>query len=186
MHSEDYHIFHFTSFIWICIFEQQSQFHFSNLCQEIWGKFSFGTVALNSNTRRADVPFSCFSNLHEINMRERERGREREREGQRQLNHCFQIAKFDLLPLPFLSLSLSLSPVANTDSKCFLMSKVLSEESKSNHTFLNAIKFLIHKSVCWLFEPYDKFGELYKYMITSKFVIIMCLGWVKTCRYGVR
>ena len=165
MHSEDYHIFHFTSFIWICIFEQQFQFPFSNLCQEIWGKFSFGTVALNSNTRRADVPFSCFSNLHEINMRERER--EREREGQRQLNDCFQIAKFDLL---------SLSPVAKADSKCFLMSKVLSEESKSNHTFLNAIKFLIHKSVCWLFEPYDKFGEMYKYMITSKFVIIMCLG----------
>ena len=81
MHSEDYHIFHFTSFIWICIFEQQSQFPFSNLCQEIWGKFSFGTVALNSNTRRADVPFSCFSNLHEINMREREREREGGREG---------------------------------------------------------------------------------------------------------
>ena len=104
MHSEDYHIFHFTSFIWICIFEQQSQFHFRNLCQEIWGKFSFGTVALNSNTRRADVPFSCFSNLHEINMRERERGRGKDKGS---LMIAFKLPNLTSSPFPFfLSLQL--------------------------------------------------------------------------------
>ena len=67
LHLLDCHVFHFPYFPAFYIWTQSpwGNSFLSNLCQEIRGKFIFGTVALNSNS------FSCFSNLHEINMRER-------------------------------------------------------------------------------------------------------------------
>ena len=67
LHLLDCHVFHFPYFTAFYIWTQSpwGNSFLSNLCQEIRGKFIFGTVALNSNS------FSCFSNLHEINMRER-------------------------------------------------------------------------------------------------------------------